>query len=281
LILPTAYLRQPASVPKAEKDDYVEEILELLELQDLADAMIGFPGYGLSVESRKRLTIGVELASKPQLLLFLDEPTTGLDGQSAFNIVRFLKKLAAAGQAILCTIHQPNAVLFENFDRLLLLQKGGRCVYHGPIGKGSEHLIDYLERGGAKIPGNENPAEAMLEVIGAGSRKRVGNEDWADKWAKSDERAAVKAEIKKLNEEAIARNEEIPEDLRKEYSTSFMFQLKTILHRTNLALWRNADYQWTRLFSHIIIALVTALTFLQLGNEARELQYRVFAIFIV
>lgn len=84
----SAYLRQPAEVSKAEKDDYVEEILELLELQDLADAMIGFPGFGLSVESRKRLTIGVELASKPQLLLFLDEPTTGLDGQSAYNIVR-------------------------------------------------------------------------------------------------------------------------------------------------------------------------------------------------
>lgn len=65
----SAYLRQPAKVPKAEKDDYVEEILELLELQDLADAMIGFPGYGLSVEARKRLTIGVELAAKPELLL--------------------------------------------------------------------------------------------------------------------------------------------------------------------------------------------------------------------
>lgn len=84
----SAYLRQPGSVSKAEKDDYVEEMIELLELQDLADAMIGFPGFGLSVESRKRLTIGVELASKPQLLLFLDEPTTGLDGQSAYNIVR-------------------------------------------------------------------------------------------------------------------------------------------------------------------------------------------------
>jgi hypothetical protein len=67
-------------------------------------------------------------------------------------------------QAILCTIHQPNAVLFENFDRLLLLQKGGQCVYHGPIGKGSEHLLAYLEKGGAKIAENENPAEGMSRV---------------------------------------------------------------------------------------------------------------------
>ena len=65
----SAYLRQPASVPEKEKDDYVEEVIELLELQDLADAMV----FGLNIEARKRLTIGVELASKPELLLFLDE----------------------------------------------------------------------------------------------------------------------------------------------------------------------------------------------------------------
>lgn len=53
------------------------------------------------------------LASKPSLLLFLDEPTSGLDAQSAWNLVRFLRKLADQGQAILCTIHQPSALLFE------------------------------------------------------------------------------------------------------------------------------------------------------------------------
>jgi ABC-type multidrug transport system ATPase subunit len=116
----SAYLRQPASVSQAEKDDYVEEMIELLELQDLADALV----FGLNVEARKRLTIGVELASKPELLLFLDEPTSGLDAQSAWNLVRFLRKLANQGQAILCTIHQPSSLLFESFDRLLLLETG-------------------------------------------------------------------------------------------------------------------------------------------------------------
>ncbi|GAA6018686.1 hypothetical protein JCM10207_009012 [Rhodosporidiobolus poonsookiae] len=136
------------SVPKAEKDAYVEQVIQLLELEDKADAMIGFPGYGLDVEARKRVTIGVELASKPQLLLFLDEPTSGLHSQSAYNIVRFLRKLAAAGEAILVTIHQPNAMLFENFDRLLLLKSGGRCVYFGDIGKDSHVLREYLARNG-------------------------------------------------------------------------------------------------------------------------------------
>jgi ABC-type multidrug transport system ATPase subunit len=62
-------------------------------------------------------------------LLFLDEPTSGLDGQSSFLIVSFLRKLAAAGQAILCTIHQPSASLFAQFDQLLLLKAGGNMVY--------------------------------------------------------------------------------------------------------------------------------------------------------
>jgi len=113
----SAYLRQPQSVSKEEKDAYVEEMIELLELQDLADAIV----FALGVEAKKRLTIGVELASKPELLLFLDEPTSGLDGQSAWNLVRFLRKLADQGQAILCTIHQPSSLLFESFDRYVLI----------------------------------------------------------------------------------------------------------------------------------------------------------------
>ena len=124
----SAYLRQPHEVPESQKNTDVEEIIELLELQPLADALVS----SLGVEARKRLTIGVELASKPELLLFLDEPTSGLDGQSAWNIVRFLRKLADHGQAILCTIHQPSSLLFDSFDRLLLLQRGGEMVGTSP-----------------------------------------------------------------------------------------------------------------------------------------------------
>jgi ABC-type multidrug transport system ATPase subunit len=121
----SAHLRQPATISQAEKDDYVEEMIELLELQNLAHAL----DFGLDMEARKRLTIGVELASKPELLLFLDEPTSGLDAQSAWNLIRFLRKLANQGQAILCTIHQPSALLFESFDRLLLLEAGALSLF--------------------------------------------------------------------------------------------------------------------------------------------------------
>ncbi|KAF8305589.1 hypothetical protein DL93DRAFT_2172546 [Clavulina sp. PMI_390] len=274
----SAYLRQPYDISIEEKDAYVEEIIELLELQDLADAMIGFVGFGLNVEARKRLTIGVELAAKPQLLLFLDEPTSGLDGQSAFNIVRFLRKLAAAGQAILCTIHQPNAMLFENFDRLLLLQRGGETVYFGDIGPNAKVLTDYFARNGAVCPEDVNPAEFMLEAIGNGSKRRMGPKDWAEVYLESPEFEENKRMIERIKKESmnITTDENVVET---EYATPWMFQLRTVTLRTMRSFWRQADYGFTRLFSHGIIALWVALTYLQLGNSTEDLQYRVFVIF--
>lgn len=98
----SALLRQPKEVPVKEKFDYCETIIDMLEMRPIAGAIVGFQGSGLNQEQRKRLTIAVELASKPELLLFLDEPTSGLDSLVAFNIVRLLRKLADAGQAVLC-----------------------------------------------------------------------------------------------------------------------------------------------------------------------------------
>ena len=146
----SALLRQPREVSIEEKYEYCERIIDLLEMRPIAGATIGKIGEGLNQEQRKRLTIGVELASKPELLLFLDEPTSGLDSGAAFNVIRFLRKLADSGQALLVTIHQPSAVLFEYFDELLLLKSGGRVVYHGSLGKDSREMISYFERNGAK-----------------------------------------------------------------------------------------------------------------------------------
>ena len=135
-------------------------------MQEFAEAVVGVPGQGLNVEQRKLLTIGVELAAKPALLLFLDEPTSGLDSQSSWAIVAFLRKLADNGQAVLATIHQPSAILFQEFDRLLFLAKGGRTVYFGDIGHNSETLLNYFESHGAdKCGEDDNPAEYSKSIL--------------------------------------------------------------------------------------------------------------------
>jgi ATP-binding cassette, subfamily G (WHITE), member 2, PDR len=156
----SAMLRQPKHFSKKEKYDFVEDVIKMLNMQDFAEAVVGVPGEGLNVEQRKLLTIGVELAARPALLLFLDEPTSGLDSQSSWAIIAFLRKLADNGQAVLATIHQPSAILFQEFDRLLFLAKGGKTVYFGDIGKNSETLLNYFESNGAdKCGDDDNPAE--------------------------------------------------------------------------------------------------------------------------
>jgi ATP-binding cassette, subfamily G (WHITE), member 2, PDR len=156
----SALLRQPKSVSRKEKYEFVEDVIKMLNMNEFAEAIVGVPGEGLNVEQRKLLTIGVELAAKPALLLFLDEPTSGLDSQSSWAIIAFLRQLADSGQAVLATIHQPSAILFQEFDRLLFLAKGGKTVYFGDIGKNSETLLNYFESNGAEKCGeNDNPAE--------------------------------------------------------------------------------------------------------------------------
>lgn len=275
----SADLRQPYEVPREQKYAYVEEVLSLLELENLADAIIGTPESGLQTEERKRITIGVELAAKPELLLFLDEPTSGLDSQSAFNIVRFLRKLAAAGQAILCTIHQPNSALFENFDRLLLLQRGGECVYFGDVGKDAVVILDYFAKNGAYCPEDVNPAEWMLDAIGAGIAPRIGDRDWGDIWRESDELATVKQEIVAMKERRLREIATEPKLPEKEYASPLWHQMKVVSWRTHLDFWRSPQYGFTRWFNQVIIAFVTGLAFLQLNDSRASLQYRVFVIF--
>jgi ATP-binding cassette subfamily G (WHITE) protein 2 (SNQ2) len=194
-LLFSAKLRQPPSVPVKEKEAYAETVLKMCGLEKHADAIVGT----LGVEHRKRTTIGVELAAKPKLLLFLDEPTSGLDSQSAWAIVSFLRDLANHGQAILCTIHQPSGELFQEFDRLLLLKKGGQTVYFGDIGKNAMTLINYFQdNGGNACAPDANPAEYILDAIGAGATATTET-DWHGVWKNSPEARAVHEELEVLS----------------------------------------------------------------------------------
>jgi ATP-binding cassette subfamily G (WHITE) protein 2 (SNQ2) len=276
----SALLRQPKEVPEDEKYEYCERIIDLLEMRDIAGATIGKIGSGLNQEQRKLVTIAVELASKPELLMFLDEPTSGLDSGAAFNIVRFLRKLADAGQAILCTIHQPSSVLFEHFDELLLLKSGGKIVYHGPLGHDSRTLIDYFESNGAqKCPPTANPAEYMLEAIGAGNPDYKGN-DWAGVWANSKEHQHRSSEIDQMIKDR--NHAEMTKSLKddREYAMPLSTQTMAMVKRTFVAYWRTPEYIIGKFMLHIVTGLFNTFTFYHIGYSQIDFQSRLFSIFM-
>lgn len=101
--------------------EFVGEVLEIIELEGIRDTLVGVPGIsGLSTEQRKRLTIAVELVANPSII-FMDEPTTGLDARSAAIVMRAVKNVVDTGRTIVCTIHQPSIDIFESFDEVNLL----------------------------------------------------------------------------------------------------------------------------------------------------------------
>ncbi len=271
----SALLRQPRTTPREEKLKYVDVIIDLLELHDIADTLIGRVGAGLSVEQRKRVTIGVELVSKPSILIFLDEPTSGLDGQSAYNTVRFLRKLADVGQAVLVTIHQPSAQLFAEFDSLLLLAKGGKMVYFGDIGDNGSTVKGYFARHGAPCPPNANPAEHMIDVVsGTLSQGR----DWHEIWKASPEHTNAKQELDRIVSEAASKPPGTVDDGH-EFAMPLWQQTVIVTKRTCLAVYRNTDYVNNKLALHIGSALFNGFSFWKMGESVTELQLKLFSLF--
>ncbi|PYH45898.1 pleiotropic drug resistance protein, ABC superfamily [Aspergillus saccharolyticus JOP 1030-1] len=273
----SALLRQSRDTPRAEKLRYVETIIDLLELHDLADTLIGTVGNGLSVEQRKRVTIGVELVSKPSILIFLDEPTSGLDGQSAYNTVRFLRKLADVGQAVLVTIHQPSAQLFAQFDTLLLLARGGKTVYFGDIGDNGATIKRYFGQHGAPCPVEANPAEFMIDVV-TGGIAAVKETDWHQVWLASPEHTQMMQELDRLIAEAAAKPPGTQDD-GYEFSMPLWEQIKIVTQRMNLALFRNTNYVNNKFSLHIISALLNGFSFWHIGPSVSALNLKLFTIF--
>ncbi|KAK5991596.1 ABC multidrug transporter atrB [Cladobotryum mycophilum] len=271
----SALLRQARETPREEKLAYVNTIIDLLELHDLADTLIGEVGAGLTVEQRKRVTIGVELVSKPSILIFLDEPTSGLDGQSAFHTVRFLRKLAAVGQAVLVTIHQPSAQLFAQFDTLLLLAKGGKTVYFGEIGEQAKTIREYFGRNGAPCPVEVNPAEHMIDVV---SGTLSLGKDWNEVWLTSPEYTVMNSELDHMINEAASKPSGVHDD-GNEFATSFWEQAKLVTQRMNVSLYRNTDYVNNKFALHIFSALFNGFSFWMVKGSISDLQLKLFTIF--
>ncbi|XP_045200785.2 broad substrate specificity ATP-binding cassette transporter ABCG2-like [Mercenaria mercenaria] len=156
----SASLRLPKEVSKAERDKRVEKVIAELGLLHCADTKVGTEFIrGVSGGERKRCNIGMELIISPPVL-FLDEPTTGLDANTANTVLLSLKKLSEEGRTVIFSIHQPRYSIFRLFDNLVLLSKG-ELVYQGP---GTESL-DFFEDVGYKCEEHNNPPDFFLDVI--------------------------------------------------------------------------------------------------------------------
>ncbi|KAJ5822763.1 CDR ABC transporter [Penicillium robsamsonii] len=273
----SAILRQPRDVPRQEKIDYVDRIIDLLELEDIQDAIIG----SLNVEQKKRVTIGVELAAKPSLLLFLDEPTSGLDSQAAFSIVRFLKKLSQAGQAIVCTIHQPSSMIIQQFDMILALNPGGNTFYFGPVGKEGSSVVKYFGDRGFVCPPSKNVAEFILETAAKATHRNGKLIDWNEEWRNSDENRKMLAEIDLIRSDRSKLPIEESGSAQHEFAATTSTQTFQLTKRLFTNYWRDPSYYYGKLFVSVIIGIFNGFTFYMLSNTVASMQDRMFSVFLI
>ncbi|KAF4399195.1 hypothetical protein G4B88_022278 [Cannabis sativa] len=264
----SAFLRLPQEVNEKEKMAFVEEVIELVELNNLKNAIVGLPGItGLSTEQRKRLTIAVELVANPSII-FMDEPTSGLDARAAAIVMRTVRNTVDTGRTVVCTIHQPSIDIFEAFDELLLMKRGGQVIYSGPLGQNSQKVIEYFQEipGLIKIRDKQNPAAWMLEVSSEASEVRLGI-DFAEHFKSSSLYQQTKSLVKNLSCPGEGAT-----DLHfpTQYSQSTWGQFKSCLWKQWWTYWRSPNYNLVRYFFTFVAALVLGSIFWQVGTKRED-----------
>ncbi|XP_077211687.1 pleiotropic drug resistance protein TUR2-like [Tasmannia lanceolata] len=266
----SAWLRLPFEVKSDQRKTFIEEVMELVELTTLREALVGLPGVnGLSTEQRKRLTIAVELVANPSII-FMDEPTSGLDARAAAIVMRTVRNTVDTGRTVVCTIHQPSIDIFEAFDELFLMKRGGEEIYVGPLGHQSSHLVNYFEgiNGVSKIKNGYNPATWMLEVSSMSQEEILGI-NFAEAYKNSDLFRRNKALINELSTPPPGL-----EDLYfpTQYSQSFITQCVACFWKLRMSYWRNPSYTAVRFLFTTFIALMLGSMFWDLGTKTYRQQ---------
>ncbi|EFJ05502.1 hypothetical protein SELMODRAFT_137082 [Selaginella moellendorffii] len=262
-LLFSARLRLPNEVDRNTQELFVHEVMELVELDIVKDALVGIPGVsGLSTEQRKRLTIAVELVANPSII-FMDEPTSGLDARAAAIVMRTVRNTVDTGRTVVCTIHQPSIDIFEAFDELLLLKRGGQVTYAGPLGKRSHKLIEYFEAvpGVTRYRDGTNPAAWMLEVTSPSTEHSL-NTDFAQLYLNSPLFQRNIALVKELSSPAPGASDLY---FPTKYSQPFLTQFRSCLWKQNLTYWRSPDYNCVRLCFTLFSALLFGTIFWKFG----------------
>jgi ABC-type multidrug transport system ATPase subunit len=278
-----ALLRLDSKIPLKVKMQKIDDILDELGLTKCADTVIGVPGMkkGISGGERKRLSIALELLTEPSIL-FLDEPTTGLDAKTALNVVETITKIARRGRAVIMTIHQPRSDIFKIFDKLLLLAKG-KVAYFGDASRAASYFsslkpIDPENPDMFTCPDEYNPADYFIDLItestGAGDEK-----------AKDDARIhyILDEYEKSFTYVQPHLDAKLDSDLSRfsTYKSSWLAQFFVILSRSFLNIMRDKVLTFSRLFQTIVMALIVGLIFFRLGWEQKNVSDRSGVLFFI
>jgi len=165
-----AKLRLPATMPKLKRVQRVMNIIHELGLKKVMHTYIGDAFFrGLSGGEKRRVSIAAELLTHPNVL-FLDEPTTGLDSTNAANVVDLLARLASGGVTVMMSLHQPRPDIFRLIERVTLLSKDGFVVYTGLMNE-AETFFGGL--GHASPSPSIHVVDYMLDVVIKGTPREV------------------------------------------------------------------------------------------------------------
>uniref|UniRef100_A0A3B5R2T6 ABC-type xenobiotic transporter n=1 Tax=Xiphophorus maculatus TaxID=8083 RepID=A0A3B5R2T6_XIPMA len=283
----SAALRLPASVPQREKEARVDHLLRELCLTKVADAKVGSQlTRGISGGERKRTSIGMELIIDPAVL-FLDEPTTGLDASTANSVLLLLKRMASHGRTIIMSIHQPRYSIYRLFDTLTLLV-GGRMVYHGP----ASNALDYFTNIGYPCEPHNNPADFFLDVINGdftkptkvhdtelGSTRQNIEERLVEEFKNSSYSSETRAELRRILQTKECASQMRPRSIT--YHTSFLHQLQWVFQRTFQNLMLTPQTSVAQVGVNIFLALVVGAIFFAVQDDQSGLQNRMGALFFI
>lgn len=291
----SAALRLPTSVKEREKNERIDQIIRELGLTKVADSKVGTPFIrGVSGGERKRTNIGMELITDPAVL-FLDEPTTGLDASTANAVLLLLKRMSRHGKTIIFSIHQPRYSIFRLFDNLTLLA-AGRMLYHGP----AQNAIEYFKSIGYECEPYNNPADFFLDVINgdstavASSKTDDADLDNIEEHINRDKTLAEKLAEHYCRSTYYRETEEVLEKISLEnkkkvktifrritYATSFFHQLKWVSKRTLKNLIGNPQASVAQLCVTIFLGLVVGAIFFGIKDDFTGVQNRVGAMFFM
>lgn len=246
-----------------------EKILDILERFGIAHTLSHLIG-SLSTGEQRRLSIALELVDDPKII-FLDEPTTGLDSSSSVQCIRLLKKLAMEGRTIICTIHQPSAVILKMFDHIYAMSQG-RCIYQGSY----ENLFSFFRELDLVCPTTYNPVDYLLEISTSVNFfvehiKNGKNEQFR---GNNNNNISNQLGMTDCNFEAVIADET-------SQTPSFSYRLWQLICRTMLLMMRDKSNVAMRVSINLLVGLLIRLLYSKIGNDANEILNEFKYIFIL